>query len=302
MPTTLTPARTTPHTSRGAPCARTSSAKSSRDPRFAPKATCSRATTRSSVPTAAPTASKPAQQTPPATSWSPPRHATATASTPWSCTAMTSNLTPPRCWIGRSRNSNGELSRERAHRVPWGQQLWLLLESRLQLGGKIRAPRGDLEHVLVEPRVVHREKALLPWLRAPRVLHSPAARRAVEHVHTREQHGVRHPRLAVLEPRRLVHSVEPGAVDRAQVVQIPIHKPEIAPHLLAHVTAEPDRLAILEHAPRNVLHQRHLDVQIHHLAAAHHIAPVLHRDRKSVRIGRTRIVHQAHVVVQRQVD
>ena len=124
---------------------------------------------------------------------------------------------------------------------------------------------------------------------------------AVDDVDAGEQHRVGHARFAVFQPRGFVE-VERHVVQRFEVVQIAVHQAHVAPHLLADVAAEPDRLASLERALGDALHQAHLDVQIGHALTADHVAQVLHGIRPPGRVRRPRVVHQAHVVVQRQVD
>src|SRR5262249_40134803 len=101
----------------------------------------------------------------------------------WSscCTARTSSRTAARCSTGSGSRSAGS---ERSHRVPRRKPDRLKLERLLQLARQILLAGGNLEHVLVEPRVVHREETLLPGVGAPRVLDSPTTRLAIEHVHS----------------------------------------------------------------------------------------------------------------------
>src|SRR6185436_15251849 len=75
---------------------------------------------------------------------------------------------------------------QRAHRIPSGQHDRLVLQGNQQFRWQLVTARGDLEHVLVEPVVVHRPEALVSLLVAPAVLDTPLARAPVDDIDASE--------------------------------------------------------------------------------------------------------------------
>ncbi len=76
---------------------------------------------------------------------------------------------------------------------------------------------------------------------------------------------------------------------------------DVIAHHLADITTEPDRLALLEGLARDVLDQRHVDVEVGDRRSAEHVAQVLDGVGAARHAGRTRVVDQADVVVDRQL-
>src|SRR5699024_10981133 len=166
-------------------------------------------------------------------------------------------------------------SGQRAHRIPGRKHQRLALQRGTQLLGQMLDVDQHLEHVLIEPGVGHGEVPRLTHLVTPTVLHPPTARGAVVHIHTGEQHGVRHGRLLIPDPVLLTegefHVVHPGVV-----IQAGIPHAVVALHVRPDVAAEPHRLPRHDGLHRRTFSGLDIHVQVPHRVAAHYVAQVFH--------------------------
>jgi len=92
---------------------------------------------------------------------------------------------------------------------------------------------------------------------------------------------------------------EVGVVNAAKIIQIGIPYPGIPFHLLAYIASHPDAFLVSKRLDSSAFHGADVNVKVGHPVAPDDISKKLDGVGLCERVLRARIVHQAHILIQR---